>query len=121
MQGSTQNHWPFPLDRVLTGYAYILTHPGVPCLQWEALFEQDHLASIGELVRIRKRNGIHARSSVQITCAKPDMYVACIGGRVILKLGPRFDMGALLPRETDGWQLAASGPDFAVWDRRASG
>lgn len=30
--GSTQGHWPFPADKVLQGYAYILTHPGVPCI-----------------------------------------------------------------------------------------
>ncbi len=26
--GSTQNHWPFPKDKVALGYAYIITHPG---------------------------------------------------------------------------------------------
>ena len=26
--GSTQRHWPFPDDKVLIGYAYVLTHPG---------------------------------------------------------------------------------------------
>eukprot|EP00897_Mesotaenium_endlicherianum_P000654 jgi/Mesen1/1058/ME000123S00228 len=26
--GSTQGHWPFPRDKVMQGYAYILTHPG---------------------------------------------------------------------------------------------
>ena len=29
--GSTQAHWPWPSDRVMLGYAFILTHPGVPC------------------------------------------------------------------------------------------
>ncbi len=26
--GSTQQHWPFPAEHVVQGYAYILTHPG---------------------------------------------------------------------------------------------
>ncbi|KVH48446.1 Glycoside hydrolase, catalytic domain-containing protein, partial [Cynara cardunculus var. scolymus] len=26
--GSTQGHWPFPRDKLMQGYAYILTHPG---------------------------------------------------------------------------------------------
>ena len=26
--GSTQGHWPFPRDKIMQGYAYILTHPG---------------------------------------------------------------------------------------------
>jgi alpha-amylase len=30
--GSTQNSWPFPPDKVMQGYAYILTHPGTPCI-----------------------------------------------------------------------------------------
>lgn len=35
---STQNHWPFPSDRVGAGYAYILTHPGLPCIFWDHYF-----------------------------------------------------------------------------------
>lgn len=35
---STQNHWPFPKDHVGAGYAYILTHPGLPCIFWDHLF-----------------------------------------------------------------------------------
>lgn len=30
--GSTQNLWPFPSDKVMQGYAYILTHPGTPSI-----------------------------------------------------------------------------------------
>jgi alpha-amylase len=30
--GSTQGLWPFPADKVMQGYAYILTHPGLPCI-----------------------------------------------------------------------------------------
>jgi len=30
--GSTQAMWPFPADKVMQGYAYILTHPGNPCI-----------------------------------------------------------------------------------------
>lgn len=30
--GSTQKLWPFPSDKVMQGYAYILTHPGVPSI-----------------------------------------------------------------------------------------
>jgi alpha-amylase len=30
--GSTQAMWPFPSDKVMQGYAYILTHPGNPCI-----------------------------------------------------------------------------------------
>lgn len=30
--GSTQQHWPFVPEKVTAGYAYIMTHPGVPCV-----------------------------------------------------------------------------------------
>lgn len=30
--GSTQKLWPFPSDKVMQGYAYILTHPGIPSI-----------------------------------------------------------------------------------------
>jgi hypothetical protein len=30
--GSTQAKWPFPSDKIMQGYAYILTHPGIPCI-----------------------------------------------------------------------------------------
>ena len=37
--GSTQAHWPFPHKKVGQGYAYILTHPGMPCIFWDHFFE----------------------------------------------------------------------------------
>eukprot|EP00250_Pteridium_aquilinum_P017935 c23849_g2_i1 orf=436-3144(+) len=30
--GSTQGHWPFPREKLMQGYAYILTHPGTPVI-----------------------------------------------------------------------------------------
>ena len=75
-------------------------------------------------VALRRRAGIRADSRLEILAAEPDMYVARINGNngnVMLKLGPRFDMGGLVPRSQDGWQLAASGPDFAVWEKGGGG
>ena len=37
--------------------------------------------------------------------------------RVIVKLGPRYDMGDLLPKEHEGWKAAVSGIDFCVWEK----
>ena len=39
---------------------------------------------------------------------------ACVR-RVIVKLGPRYDMGALLPRNE--WKVAVYGTDFCVWEK----
>lgn len=37
--------------------------------------------------------------------------------RVVVKLGPRYDMGRLLPNEKE-WAFVTSGKDFAVWERK---
>lgn len=43
--GPPQNHWPFPADRLSLGYAYVLTHPGIPCVfgphAWGSAFGND--------------------------------------------------------------------------------
>ena len=36
-------------------------------------------------------------------------------------MGPRFDMGNLVPQAKDGWKIAVTGKDFAVWERAAPG
>lgn len=65
----------------------------------------------------RSRNGINSRSSLEIVAADHDFYFARIDGKVAIKLGPRYEMGDLAPRESEGWKIAASGPNYAVWER----
>jgi len=38
----------------LQGYAYILTHPGIPCIYWEHYFDWNHGDPIKRLVKARK-------------------------------------------------------------------
>ena len=33
--GSTLNHWPFPHNHLHAGHAYLLTHPGTPCVFYD--------------------------------------------------------------------------------------
>lgn len=115
--GSTQQHWPFPSGLVGVGYAYILTHPGVPCIFWDHFFEwgPELRKSISELVALRHKMEIKAGSKLDIQCADPDMYVARIDDKIAVKLGPRYDMGKYLPSEKEGWKFVTSGKDFAVW------
>ena len=63
----------------------------------------------------RKRNNITSRSKLSITTCDADLYLANIDDRLIVKLGPRFDLGDQLPK--DGWKLAEAGQDFAIWER----
>lgn len=96
-QGGIQAHWPFPTSHLELGYAYILTHPGVPCILHEHFFYDGLKDSIKQLIAVRKRNGIRADSAINIWTAEGDMYVAAVqdankNDRVVLKLGPRYDM-----------------------------
>ncbi len=68
-----------------------------------------------EQVALRKKAGIRADSQLDILAADHDMYVARCGGLTV-KLGPRFDMPEdLVPSKEEGWEVAASGKDWAVW------
>ena len=62
--GSTQAHWPFPANKVVLGYAYILTHPGMPCVLWDHVFDwgDDVKRRILELVAVRAKAGIVSRA-----------------------------------------------------------
>lgn len=37
--------------------------------------------------------------------------------RVTLKLGPRYEMGDLEPKQEDGWKRTLKGHDWAVWEK----
>eukprot|EP00887_Chlorella_sp_A99_P004194 scaffold23.g4194.t1 len=123
--GSTQQHWPFPISHVELGYAYILTHPGVPCLFIEHYLDGRLASTLRELasrrggrcrrlwpgprlalraVDIRKEAGIRADSKVSILAAEPDLYVARVGERLT---------------KEEGWELAKWGPDYAIWLKKA--
>mmetsp|Transcript_17941 Transcript_17941/g.53987 ORF Transcript_17941/g.53987 Transcript_17941/m.53987 type:complete len:489 (+) Transcript_17941:115-1581(+) len=114
--GSTQGHWPFPDDKTMVGYAYIMTHPGVPCVLWDHLFQ--HKDEMKSLIALRERAGLHSRSKLEIKLAEADIYVAVIDDKVTVKLGPRYDMGELTPKEEDGWKRTLKGNDWAVWEKQ---
>jgi hypothetical protein len=64
LQGSSQGHWRFPGHGVEQGYAYILTHPGTPCVFWDHLQDQRMRDVVSRLIDLRRRTGIHCRSKV---------------------------------------------------------
>lgn len=112
--GSTQAYWPFPADKVMQGYAYILTHPGVPAVFWDHYFDWGLQNEIKDLIDIRKDNDIHSESVLDIKAANWDLYAAEIDGKVAVKIGP----GSWSPSGS-GWNLRASGSNYAVWDKAA--
>jgi alpha-amylase len=114
----TDKDHPFPDefgdgDQVLQAYAYILTHPGIPCVFWVHYFDYgaDTQAKLRALVGVRKAQGIGRDSVVNIAAADDGRYAAIIDDRVAMKLGPApWDPGP-------GWRLATDGNDYAVWTR----
>ncbi|OAY22936.2 hypothetical protein MANES_18G037000v8 [Manihot esculenta] len=109
--GSTQRLWPFPSDKVMQGYAYILTHPGIPSIFYDHFFDWGLKEQISKLASIRKTYGINDRSTVKILAAESDLYMATINDNIIMKIGPKMDLGNLLPPDV---QLATSGESYAV-------
>jgi alpha-amylase len=111
--GSTQAHWPFPGDKVLAGYAYIMTHPGVPTIFWDhfVTWGPDHRATIKKLAQLRHDMRIHRASQLEIVHADDGRYVAKVDGKLVVKLGP----GGYQP-ET-GWRERMSGPGFTIWTK----
>jgi alpha-amylase len=103
----------FPSKTVDMGYAYTLTHPGIPCVFWSHFFDwgAQTRKRIEHLIKIRKSAGIHARSSVEIREARGGLYAAIIDGKVAMKLGSHdWSPGW-------GWQFVLDGDKFAVWVR----
>uniref|UniRef100_A0ACD5ZU14 Uncharacterized protein n=1 Tax=Avena sativa TaxID=4498 RepID=A0ACD5ZU14_AVESA len=112
--GSTQRLWPFPSDKVMQGYAYILTHPGVPCIFYDHMFDWNLKQELTQLAAIRERNGICARSRLRILVADADLYVAVVDDKVLVKIGTRYDVGSLVPSD---FHRAAHGKDYCVWEK----
>lgn len=107
--GNGQNHWPVPCAKVMQGYAYVLTHPGIPTVYWAHYFNWGLGSSIQALMDIRKSAGLTSESTVSIQRAESGLYAAIVGGKVAVKLGS----GSWSPGT--GWTQAASGTDYTVW------
>ena len=117
-------------NNIIKGYAYILTHPGIPCVfiphYYGGTYKKENQTrvyisykdKIDPLMAIRKANQIDAWSSIQVATTN-GLYAAYIKKRyedasacVAVKIGP----GSWSP-EGNGWILATSGTDYAVWSK----
>lgn len=99
----------------LMGYAYILTHPGIPSVFWPHFFDwgAEYRGKLQALINVRKAAGLHSTSRMAILQATNELYAAVIDGdnsRVVVKIGRNWgwNPGA-------GWTMAASGERYAVW------
>jgi alpha-amylase len=81
---------------------------------YDHFFDWGHKEEIERLVSIRNRQGIHPASELRIMEADSDLYLAEIDGKVITKVGPRYDVEHLIP---EGFQVVAHGDGYAVWEK----
>jgi hypothetical protein len=109
-------------DNIMKAYAYILTHPGIPCVflphYHGGTYKKDGVTvvytanetAINAIMAVRKANGINAYSTVVVSNSG-SFYSATIDNKVAVKIGPgMWNPGA-------GWVLKASGTDYAIWDK----
>jgi len=82
---------------------------------YDHFFDWGLKEEIGNLTAIRARNRINEKSSVEILASDSDLYVAKIDDVVIMKIGPRFEVGNLVPLN---FQIATSGQDYCVWEKK---
>lgn len=113
--GCAQAHWEFPRHGLEQGYAYILTHPGTPTVFYNHLFDEHRFAGVRQaveaLIAIRRRNGVNARSSVEIADFSDRHYAAITDHRVAMRIGE--DLWHPVGHE---WRVAASGDRWVVWE-----
>ena len=84
---------------------------------YDHYYDWGHKKAIQELISVRKRNCIHTESSCSILVADADLYIASIDDKVIVKLGPRFELGSHTP-DPQKYRVAAFGNEFCVWERK---
>ncbi|WP_372371468.1 alpha-amylase C-terminal beta-sheet domain-containing protein [Candidatus Uabimicrobium sp. HlEnr_7] len=106
-----QNHWPFPSEKLMQGYCYILTHPGIPCVYWVHYFDWKLGKEISTIMSIRKKFGITSASKVEIKQANSNIYAAIIDSKLAMKIGD----GDWSPK--GNWKLLASGNKYAIWTK----
>eukprot|EP00923_Selenidium_pygospionis_P031105 GHVN01055237.1.p1 GENE.GHVN01055237.1~~GHVN01055237.1.p1 ORF type:complete len:610 (-),score=91.13 GHVN01055237.1:117-1946(-) len=115
------------VDKILQGYAVLLTHPGTPSVFWSHWASSDPRMkkTITALGQIRRQAGITSHSAVNIAESRQGLYAAfiskwrhCSGSRdahVAIKVGCH---DWCPPNVQHEWELRAFGNNFAVWKRK---
>ncbi len=109
-----KNENPVPCGDVMQGYAYILTHPGIPMLYYPHVYDWNLRSQILPLVTARRSAGITSTSAVSVKSAVSGLYAAIITGsthQLAMKIGPN----SWSPSGGTGWTLLTSGTSYAVW------
>lgn len=114
---SFQNTW-----EVEQAYAYILTHPGVPCVYWKHYFDwgQDLRNKIRALVNARKVAGVHAGSALafQENARAKGVYATRVSGRhgdLFVRVGGSDADWQPSDSGYAGYREYATGAGWRVW------
>nr|MCR5401566.1 chitobiase/beta-hexosaminidase C-terminal domain-containing protein [Treponema sp.] len=139
--GSTQAHWKLPDSAIPAAYAYILTHPGFPCVAWQHYFSYSESGSnlsaggtqfisgnsagtvngsngtlrelIDTLIDLRKSLGIEYDSSKEILSSSSSCYAARVDG-----LNGSFIVSigsSTYSGDVSDYEEIASGTNYKVW------
>ena len=142
--GSTQGHWALNSASIGTAYAFILTHPGYPCVAWQHYFTYAESGSIVDgsqyiggntvpgtsktyrqhidyLIELRNRIGIEYDDTVKTDGTSSSCYVGEIvgnNGTVLVKIG---NVSAATGDGYAGNDPIYSGTNFAIWEKGVDG
>lgn len=136
--GSTQQHWELKKDNVPAAYAFILTHPGYPCVAWQHYFTGDGTQyrggetvygttktfkeHIDYLISLRKSVGIEYDDTVEVLNSTESLYAAKITGtkgEIVVEIGGEV----WSPSGTgyDGNYPVYQGGNFKIWQKGEAG
>ncbi len=139
--GSTQGHWKLPDSAIPAAYAYILTHPGFPCVAWQHYFSYSESGSnlsaggsqfisgnsagtvngssgtlrelIDVLIDLRKSLGVEYDSSKEILSSSASCYASRVDG-----LHGSFIVSigsSTYSGDVSDYEVVAYGTNYKVW------
>jgi alpha-amylase len=97
-------------DQIIMGYAYILTHPGTPCVFYEDWKNGSIQSAVKALIASRRSAGITSTSAVYVEKYTAGLYAAYVNSRIAVKLGT----SSWSPSDSS-YKLYTSGTNYAVW------
>lgn len=97
-------------DQITMGYAYILTHPGTPCVFWTDWNIASIQSAVKAIISARRKANISSTSSINIVSYSSGLYVAYVNGVLAVKLGTN----SWSPSDST-FKLYTSGNNYAIW------
>lgn len=142
--GSTQSHWYLDPQDVGTAYAFILTHPGYPCVAQQHYFtfaesgsrvdpdqyiggnmvpgtENTYRQHIDYLIDLRQRIGIEYDDVVDVVGKSSNYYagkITGLNGEIVVVIGNGYTPSG---EGYEGNNPIYAGTNFAIWEKGVSG